>query len=56
LVRWLMPCSTRIRCAAWALRSASCAAATAGKTGIWFFRRAGRSVTTAPAVCALEAW
>jgi hypothetical protein len=23
-----------------------------GKTGSWFFRRAGRGVTTAPAVCA----
>ena len=28
--RWLMPCSTRIRCAEWAWRSASCAAATVG--------------------------
>ncbi len=50
-----MPCSTRIRCAAWVRRSASCAAARAGGTGNRFFRRAGRGVMTAPAVCALEA-
>ena len=25
-----------------------------GKTGIWFLRRAGRGVMTAPAVCALS--
>ena len=50
-----MPCSTRIRCAEWARRSASWAAARAGGTGSWFFRRAGREVSTAPAVCALEA-
>src|SRR4051794_16894092 len=49
-----MPCSTWMRLDAWARRSASCAAATAGQTGIWFFRRAGRGVSTAPAVCALE--
>ncbi len=40
-----MPCSTRIRCAEWARRSASCAAARAGGTGSWFFRRAGRGVS-----------
>jgi hypothetical protein len=40
--RWLMPCSTRIRLAEWARRPASCAAARAGGTGNWFFRRAGR--------------
>jgi hypothetical protein len=50
-----MPCSTRIRCAEWARRSASCAAASAGGTGSWFFRRAGRGVSTAAVVCALEA-
>jgi len=27
-----------------------------GKTGIWFFRRAGRGVSTAPAVCVLSPW
>jgi hypothetical protein len=37
-----MPCSTRIRCAEWVRRSASCAAARAGGTGSWLFRRAGR--------------
>jgi hypothetical protein len=36
------------------LRSAWCAAATAGGTGSWFFRRGGRGVMTAPAVWVLR--
>jgi hypothetical protein len=46
----------RIRWDAWARRSTSCAAATAVKIGIWFLRRAGRGVSTAPAVCVLSPW
>jgi hypothetical protein len=34
-----MPCSTRIRWAAWARRATSWAAATAGGTDSWFLRR-----------------
>ena len=49
-----MPCSTRIRLLAWALRLTPCAAATAGKTGSWWLRRPGRGMSTAPVDCALE--
>jgi hypothetical protein len=35
-------------------RLASCAAASAGGSAIWFLRRAGRGVTTAPAVWVLR--
>jgi hypothetical protein len=47
-----MPCSTRIRLVAWTWRSASWAAARAGRTVSWFLR-ADRGVMRAPAVCAL---